>query len=64
MQGDLFAQHKKEKTIIFTEGSELDGKRPDPEWEDVPVRQKLPRANLIRIRIDFIRETLKSAENL
>ena len=73
MSGDAVAQKKKGKaakkadkrvkTYDFT-GDEIDGDLVKPDGEFVDTRKFATHTSLIRIRKDFIREIVKSAEDL
>ncbi len=54
---------KKVKTYDFT-GDEIDGDLVKPDGEFVDTRKFANHTSLIRIRKDFIKEILKSAEDL
>ena len=62
-----FAQKKekapKVKTFDFS-GDEIDGELVKPDGEFIDPRKFASHTNLIRIRKDFIKEILKSAEDL
>ncbi len=53
----------KVKTFDFS-GDDIDGELVKPDGEFVDPRQFASHTNLIRIRKDFIREIIKSAEDL
>jgi hypothetical protein len=54
---------KKVKTYDFT-GDEIDGELIKPDGDFIDTRGTADFASLIRIRQDFIKEILKSAEDL
>ena len=54
---------KKVKSYDFT-GDEIDGDLIKPDGDFIDTRKFASHGNLIRIRTDFIREILKSAEDL
>jgi hypothetical protein len=54
----------KVKTLIFGEGSDVEGGVVGPDGETVGVAGTLIHSNLIRVRQHFIPEIFKSAENL
>ena len=54
---------KKVKSYDFT-GDEIDGDLVNPDGEFIDPRQFASHSSLIRIRKDFIREIVKSAEDL
>jgi hypothetical protein len=56
-------EDKKVKTYDFT-GDEIDGDLVKPDGEFVDTRKFANHTSLIRIRKDFIKEILKSAEDL
>ena len=59
-----FAQEKpKVKTFDFS-GDDIDGELVKPDGEFVDPRQFASHTSLIRIRQDFIKEIIKSAEDL
>ena len=57
------ANKKRVKTYDFT-GDEIDGDLVKPDGEFVDTRKFATHTSLIRIRKDFIREIVKSAEDL
>jgi hypothetical protein len=52
------------KNLIFDEGSELEGAVIGPDGETIRGRTDLIHSNLIRVRVDFLREIHKTAEDL
>jgi hypothetical protein len=56
-------EEKKVKTYDFT-GDEIDGELIKPDGDFVDTRKFASHTSLIRIRKDFIKEILKSAEDL
>jgi hypothetical protein len=52
------------KTLIFGEGSELEGAVVGPGGETVEARIDLVHSSLIRVRTSFLREIHKTAEDL
>ena len=52
------------KTLVFGEGSDVEGAVVGPDGETVGVAGPLIHSNLIRVRQHFIPEIFKSAENL
>ena len=56
-------EKKKVKSYDF-DGDDIDGDLVKPDGEFVDTRRFASHSSLIRIRADFIREVLKSAENL
>ena len=56
-------EEKKVKTFDFS-GDDIDGELVKPDGEFVDPRQFASHTNLIRIRKDFIKEIVKSAEDL
>lgn len=54
----------KVKSLIFDEGSELEGTVVGPDGETIRGRTDLIHSNLIRVRTDFLREIHKTAEDL
>ena len=52
------------KTLVFGEGSDIEGDIPGPLLEDVSGRGDTSHGNLIRIRKNFLAEIHKSAERL
>lgn len=54
----------KVKTLIFGEGSDVEGGVVGPDGDSVSVAGPLIHSNLIRVRQHFIPEIFKSAENL
>ena len=61
--GDAAGDAKKVKNYDFT-GDEIDGDLIKPDGDFIDTRQFASHGNLIRIRQDFIKEILKSAEDL
>lgn len=61
--GNANANEKKVKTYDFT-GDEIDGELIKPDGDFIDTRGQADFASLIRIRQDFIKEILKSAEDL
>lgn len=62
-EGGKTADTKKVKTYDFT-GDEIDGDLVKPDGEFLDTRKFASHTSLIRIRKDFIKEILKSAEDL
>ena len=62
-EGDTSGDKKKVKSYDFT-GDEIDGDLIKPDGDFIDTRGFADYASLIRIRQDFIREILKSAEDL
>lgn len=60
---DDAGENKKVKTYDFT-GDEIDGQLIKPDGDFIDSRGTAEFASLIRIRQDFIKEILKSAEDL
>lgn len=59
------AQEEKPKVKTFDfSGDDIDGELVKPDGEFVDPRQFASHTNLIRIRKDFIKEIVKSAEDL
>ena len=54
----------KVKTLIFGEGSDVEGGVVGPDGDTVGVAGPVIHSNLIRVRRHFIPEIFKSAENL
>ena len=67
LSAPAFAQQKKAdkkaKSYDFT-GDDIDGELVKPDGEFVDTRKFASHTSLIRIRKDFIKEILKSAEDL
>jgi len=62
-----WAQNKKDKPKVKTydfSGDTIDGDLVKPDGEFVDARKFATHASLIKVRRDFIREILKSAEDL
>ena len=57
-------QKKKAKNIDFPDGDDIDGNRAKSDGEFVVTTRVASHSSLIRIRADFVREILKSADNL
>jgi hypothetical protein len=57
------AGYSKVKTYDFS-GDTIDGELVKPEGEGITAKAALEHRSLIRLREDFIREIVKSAENL
>lgn len=57
------AENKPAKSYDFT-GDEIDGELVKPDGEFLDTRKFASHTSLIRIRKDFIKEIVKSAENL
>ena len=61
------AQKKEEKPKVKTfdfSGDDIDGELVKPDGEFIDPRKFASHTNLIRIRTDFIKEIIKSAEDL
>jgi hypothetical protein len=57
------AEEKKVKSYDFT-GDEIDGELVKPDTDFIDTRKFASHTNLIRLRKDFIKEIVKSAEDL
>lgn len=57
------AGYEKVKTYDFS-GDEIEGDLIKPDIEDINTRKGAVHSSLIKIRLDFIREIVKSAEDL
>lgn len=62
-KGKEKAEEKKVKSFDFT-GDEIDGELVRPDGDFLDTRQFAGHTSLIRLRKDFIKEILKSAEDL
>lgn len=61
---DSKAKKPKVKTLIFGDGSDVEGGVVRPDGDSVSVIGKLQHSNLIKVREHFIPEIFKSAEDL
>lgn len=54
----------KTRSLIFDEGDNVDGNRLSPDGDSMTSQQAAKHTSLIRVRVSFVPEILKSAEDL
>lgn len=57
-------QGKKVKTLVYGQGDELKGEIILPEGDGFVARGPAEKGSLIRLRVEFVREIVKSTETL
>lgn len=55
---------QKTKVLIFDEGSDLEGSVVGPNGEQIQVAPGIVHTNMIRVRMDFLPEIYKTAEDM